>query len=285
MWGGSEWDPKPQDSVRVIGRMTGKWRTLPSKSAAPRICSLILSAFIASAGAFTAPHCLAPALAARKGGSFAARVPVLSPAGALSRSAPSTLAPTLPLARQCRLELTAPKLGMETVFQIDNYLTLPFWAMMIFAPKARITRSIMNGWLPFVPLIFVYSEFPPTLVSPPPSSLLLLLLIPAPPHFCGIPLQSLCAILPRDIKNPTPLFSHCLADLTSPSHFLTVYTLASSLSAPGALDIFKGAITLKSLSVAAQQPSAMAAIWAHLVTADLFVGQLCLTHPPKPCFH
>ena len=147
--------------------MTGKWRTLPSKSAAPRICSLILSAFIASAGAFTAPHCLAPALAARKGGSFAVRVPVLSPAGALSRSAPSTLAPTLPLARQCRLELTAPKLGMETVFQIDNYLTLPFWAMMIFAPKARITRSIMNGWLPFVPLIFVYSEFPPTLVSTP----------------------------------------------------------------------------------------------------------------------
>lgn len=97
---------------------------------------------------------------------------------------------------------------METVFQIDNYLTLPFWAMMIFAPKARITRSIMNGWLPFVPLIFVY-----------------------------------------------------------------IYTLASSLSAPGALDIFKGAITLKSLSVAAQQPSAMAAIWAHLVTADLFVGR------------
>jgi hypothetical protein len=160
----------------------GRCPPLASSAAPRRMCCLVLSAFIASAGAFTAPNCLAPALSARKGGSFAARGPALSPAGALSRPAPSTLAPTLPLARQSRSELTAPRLGMETVFQIDNYLTLPFWAMMIFAPKARITRSIMNGWLPFVPLIFVYSEqhipiINPTLPSvpryPPPDSLFL----------------------------------------------------------------------------------------------------------------
>lgn len=164
-------------------------------------------ACVSSASCFSAGPPLAPAVNGRRCG-LLARKSEACPAGAFSPALLVPVSPSSGLVRKERAQLVAPRLGMETIFQIDNYLTLPFWAMMILAPKSRITRSIMSGWLPFLPLIFVY-----------------------------------------------------------------IFTLVASVSSPGALDVFKSAITLKTLSVAAQEPAAMAAIWAHLVTFDLFVGE------------
>ena len=51
-------------------------------------------------------------------------------------------------------------LSIETIFQIDNFLALPFWALMLLVPKSRVTRQVMTSYLPLLPLIFMYSKLP-----------------------------------------------------------------------------------------------------------------------------
>jgi hypothetical protein len=46
---------------------------------------------------------------------------------------------------------------METIFQIANLLTMPFWLLMIFAPHWRWTRRIMATMWPLATAVLIYS--------------------------------------------------------------------------------------------------------------------------------
>ena len=45
---------------------------------------------------------------------------------------------------------------METLFSISNFLTMPFWLLMIFLPHWRWTRRIMGSLLVVVPAALLY---------------------------------------------------------------------------------------------------------------------------------
>ncbi|MEC4812204.1 MAG: ABA4-like family protein [Scytonema sp. PMC 1069.18] len=42
------------------------------------------------------------------------------------------------------------------IFNIANIFVLPFWALMIFLPKWKITKQVMESYIPFVPLALAY---------------------------------------------------------------------------------------------------------------------------------
>lgn len=42
------------------------------------------------------------------------------------------------------------------IFNIANLFVLPFWALMIFLPKWKVTQRVMESYLPFVPLAAAY---------------------------------------------------------------------------------------------------------------------------------
>ncbi|PLZ99224.1 hypothetical protein CEN50_08145 [Fischerella thermalis CCMEE 5268] len=42
------------------------------------------------------------------------------------------------------------------LFNIANLYVLPFWALMIFLPNWKITRRVMESYIPFVPLALAY---------------------------------------------------------------------------------------------------------------------------------
>jgi len=46
---------------------------------------------------------------------------------------------------------------METLFQTSNLLSLPFWALMIFLPRWRWTRRIMESLWPVVLFALLYA--------------------------------------------------------------------------------------------------------------------------------
>jgi len=46
---------------------------------------------------------------------------------------------------------------MDTVFQISNFLTLPFWALMIAAPRWRWTRRVLRSPLVVAPAALLYA--------------------------------------------------------------------------------------------------------------------------------
>ncbi len=46
---------------------------------------------------------------------------------------------------------------METLFQTSNLLSLPFWALMIFLPRWRWTRRIMESLWPIVLFALLYA--------------------------------------------------------------------------------------------------------------------------------
>ncbi len=46
---------------------------------------------------------------------------------------------------------------METVFQVSNFLTIPFWLLMIFAPTWRWSRRIMASLWTVVPISLLYA--------------------------------------------------------------------------------------------------------------------------------
>lgn len=42
------------------------------------------------------------------------------------------------------------------IFNIANLFVLPFWALMIFLPKWKVTQRVMSSYLPFLPLSLAY---------------------------------------------------------------------------------------------------------------------------------
>jgi hypothetical protein len=93
---------------------------------------------------------------------FSPQVPVTRlPGKSIGISTPRYIAPKSPQmvpGHRRRVADTSLNLSTELIFQIDNVITLPFWALMLLAPKSRITRQVMSSYFPLLPLIFVYSE-------------------------------------------------------------------------------------------------------------------------------
>jgi len=46
--------------------------------------------------------------------------------------------------------------SLDLVFQIANFSVVPAWALLVFAPRARITRAVVHGAVPFVLLAIAY---------------------------------------------------------------------------------------------------------------------------------
>jgi hypothetical protein len=42
------------------------------------------------------------------------------------------------------------------IFNIANVFVLPFWALMIFLPKWKITQKVMESYIAFIPLALTY---------------------------------------------------------------------------------------------------------------------------------
>ena len=47
-------------------------------------------------------------------------------------------------------------MNISQLFDIANIFVLPFWVLMIFLPKWKLTRQIMESYLPFVVLAGAY---------------------------------------------------------------------------------------------------------------------------------
>ena len=67
--------------------------------------------------------------------------------GVLNRRSPSLLAGVI------MLEFPPT---VSQLFDASNLVVLPFWTLMIFLPKWKITRRIMDSYLPFVGLAGLY---------------------------------------------------------------------------------------------------------------------------------
>ncbi|MBR8837750.1 MAG: DUF4281 domain-containing protein [Stigonema ocellatum SAG 48.90 = DSM 106950] len=47
-------------------------------------------------------------------------------------------------------------MSIGQIFNVANLFVLPFWALMIFLPKWKVTQRVMESYIPFVPLAAVY---------------------------------------------------------------------------------------------------------------------------------
>jgi len=47
-------------------------------------------------------------------------------------------------------------MSIAQIFNVANIFVLPFWALMIFLPKWKVTQRVMESYLPFVPLVGAY---------------------------------------------------------------------------------------------------------------------------------
>ena len=45
---------------------------------------------------------------------------------------------------------------ISELFNIANVFVLPFWVLMIFLPKWKVTQRVMGSYIPFVPLAGMY---------------------------------------------------------------------------------------------------------------------------------
>ncbi|MEA5571204.1 ABA4-like family protein [Calothrix sp. UHCC 0171] len=45
---------------------------------------------------------------------------------------------------------------ISQIFNLANIVVIPFWLLMIFLPKWKITQKVMESYLPFVPLTLTY---------------------------------------------------------------------------------------------------------------------------------
>jgi len=50
-------------------------------------------------------------------------------------------------------------MSAELLFELANLFVLPFWALMLIAPRWRVTQAVMASDLPFLPLVGVYIYF------------------------------------------------------------------------------------------------------------------------------
>ncbi|MEM7553787.1 MAG: ABA4-like family protein [Cyanobacteria bacterium P01_A01_bin.84] len=42
------------------------------------------------------------------------------------------------------------------IFNVANLFVLPFWILMIFLPKWKVTQQVMKSYIPFIPLVAAY---------------------------------------------------------------------------------------------------------------------------------
>lgn len=52
------------------------------------------------------------------------------------------------------------------IFNSANLFVLPFWVLMIFLPKWKVTQRVMSSYLPFVPLALAYLYLFITSITP-----------------------------------------------------------------------------------------------------------------------
>ena len=45
---------------------------------------------------------------------------------------------------------------IDLIFNSANFFVLPFWALIIFLPNWKVTRKIMESFIPFILLVVVY---------------------------------------------------------------------------------------------------------------------------------
>ena len=45
---------------------------------------------------------------------------------------------------------------VNQIFNIANLFVLPFWVLMIFLPKWKLTQQVMKSYIPFIPLAVAY---------------------------------------------------------------------------------------------------------------------------------
>ncbi|MDE5095603.1 MAG: DUF4281 domain-containing protein, partial [Trichodesmium sp. St11_bin5] len=45
---------------------------------------------------------------------------------------------------------------IDLIFNSANFFVLPFWALIIFLPNWKVTRKIMESFIPFILLVAVY---------------------------------------------------------------------------------------------------------------------------------
>jgi Domain of unknown function (DUF4281) len=55
---------------------------------------------------------------------------------------------------------------ISEIFNIANLFVLPFWFLMIFLPKWKVSRGVMESYLPFVPLAITYLYLFITSITP-----------------------------------------------------------------------------------------------------------------------
>ena len=61
---------------------------------------------------------------------------------------------------------------METVFSLASLLVMPLWALMIFAPLWRVTRSVMQSPWVIAPAALLYAALvPPNIATVFPAAL------------------------------------------------------------------------------------------------------------------
>ncbi|BAY46556.1 hypothetical protein SAMD00079811_41680 [Scytonema sp. HK-05] len=57
-------------------------------------------------------------------------------------------------------------MSIVQIFNVANLFVLPFWALMIFLPKWKVTQRVMESYLAFVPLAAAYLYLFVTSITP-----------------------------------------------------------------------------------------------------------------------
>jgi hypothetical protein len=57
-------------------------------------------------------------------------------------------------------------MSIVQIFNVANLFVLPFWALMIFLPKWKVTQRVMESYIPFVPLAIAYLYLFITSITP-----------------------------------------------------------------------------------------------------------------------
>ncbi|ARV59064.1 hypothetical protein BZZ01_10825 [Nostocales cyanobacterium HT-58-2] len=57
-------------------------------------------------------------------------------------------------------------MSIVQLFNIANIFVLPFWTLMIFLPKWKVTQRVMESYIPFVPLATAYLYLFVTSITP-----------------------------------------------------------------------------------------------------------------------
>ncbi|NJM72452.1 MAG: DUF4281 domain-containing protein [Scytonema sp. RU_4_4] len=57
-------------------------------------------------------------------------------------------------------------MSIVQLFNVANLFILPFWVLMIFLPKWKVTQRVMESYLPFVPLAAAYLYLLITSITP-----------------------------------------------------------------------------------------------------------------------